>query len=343
MRMCADRREIPFASRAAISCIVAWDAARKLKGRDAYRVRAGDCRAVIRVAPGAVLRSNPYHSDVMAPDLVKVDADGIGIAYREMGEGSPVLLLHGWPTSSFLWRNVMPAIARSNRVVAIDLPGFGASDKPAGADYDFDFYATVIDSTLAALEIDSLGLAVHDLGGPVGLDWARRNQDRVSRIALLNTLVYPEFCEAVVEFVAACSKPDTREFLTSPQGLEAAMRLGLADESKLTRGAIEAVQKPFGDQAAREALADTGKGLSMEGFTQIGRWVPNIAVPVRVIYGAQDHILPDIAETMERFVGDVPQAEITVLEDCGHFLQEEEPQKIGDLLADFFAKSPPSP
>ena len=96
-----------------------------------------------------------------ATTMKTVQLDGVKLAYRELGDGPPVLLLHGWPTSSFLWRNVMAPIARANRVVALDLPGFGASDKPLGIRYSFEFFARVLDGFLAQLGIDRLGL-----GGP---------------------------------------------------------------------------------------------------------------------------------------------------------------------------------
>ncbi|HEV7770260.1 MAG TPA: alpha/beta fold hydrolase [Solirubrobacterales bacterium] len=201
-----------------------------------------------------------------------VEVDGLRIAYCEMGEGAAVLLLHGWPTSSYLWRNVMPSIAGANRVVAIDLPGFGASAKPLDAAYGFDFHAGVLDGFLAALEVEQLALAVHDLGGPIGLDWARRNPDRVTGLALLNTLVYPEFSDAVLAFVDACSKPETRQFLSSPEGLKAAMELGLADPSRLTDEVLAAVQQPFATDDARTALMDAGKGLDPHRLRRPGLW-----------------------------------------------------------------------
>jgi pimeloyl-ACP methyl ester carboxylesterase len=274
---------------------------------------------------------------VTAPELRSTEVEGVRVAYRELGAGPPVLLIHGWPTSSYLWRGTMPAIARANRVVAVDLPDFGASDKPRDVDYGFDFHAGVLDAFLAALEIDEVAIAVHDLGGPIGLDWARRNPERVTKLALLNTLVYPEFSDAVLAFLNACRTPETREFLTSPQGLEAAMRLGLADEAKLTEEMLAAVREPFADPDAREALADAGIGLAPEGFERLATWLPTVEVPVRVVYGAQDRILPDIAQTMARLAGDISQAEVTPLPDCGHFLQEEAPEEIGELLAEFFA------
>ena len=157
-----------------------------------------------------------------------------------------MLLLHGWPTSSFLWRNVMAPIARGNRVVAPDLPGFGGSDKPLDVQYDFDLFESTLDEFLAALDIDEVGLAVHDLGGPVGVHWAVHRPQRVTKLALLNTLLYPDFSEAVMAFIKACSEPELREQLTSPAGLEAAMGLGLADEANLTdevdRGRARAVR-----------------------------------------------------------------------------------------------------
>jgi pimeloyl-ACP methyl ester carboxylesterase len=270
-------------------------------------------------------------------DLRTVDVDGLTIAYREAGAGPPVLLLHGWPTSSFLWREVMPPIAARNRVVAVDLPGFGGSGKPLGVAYDFGFFEQALDGFLAALDIEELGIAVHDLGGPIGLRWALDRPARVTRVAILNTLVYPEFSEAVLAFIKACSTPELREQLTSPAGLEFAMRLGLADESKLTADVIEAVREPFRDPDSRRALADAGIGLEPEGFAEIARLLPTLTVPVRVIYGERDRILPDVAETMARVKADLPQAEVTPLPDCGHFLQEEAPARIGAELARFFA------
>ena len=263
--------------------------------------------------------------------------DGLRLAYRDLGDGPPVLLLHGWPTSSFLWREVMSPIARANRVVALDLPGFGASDKPVGIRYSFDFFGRTLDLFLAHLGIDQLGLAVHDLGGPVGLHWALNRPGRLTKLALLNTLVYPEFSEAVKEFVRACATPGLREQITSPAGLESILRDGLADPAKLCPEVLAAMQEPFRTPEARRALADAGIGVSRKGFVQIPRRLPALRIPVRVVYGSRDRVLPDVAATMARVKADLPQADVTTLPDCGHFLQEDAPEEVGALLARFFA------
>ena len=213
------------------------------------------------------------------PEVQKVQVDGLTLGYRESGTGPPVLLLHGWPTSSFLWRDVMVPIARANRVVAIDLPGFGASDKPLNVRYNFAFFERVLDLFLARLGIDALGLAVHDLGGPIGLHWLLHRPGRVTRLALLNTLVYPEFSDAVKEFVRACAAPDASEKVTSPSGLEGILRDGLADRASLAPETLAALLEPFRTPDARRALAAAGTAWSAGGSSRSPRSFRRCACP----------------------------------------------------------------
>jgi pimeloyl-ACP methyl ester carboxylesterase len=269
--------------------------------------------------------------------LDTVQVDGLKIGYRELGDGPPVLLLHGWPTSSYLWRDVMPAIARANRVIAPDLPGFGVSDKPVGVRYDFDLFERAIDGLLAALGVDKVGLAVHDLGGPIGLHWTVRNPERVTRLALLNTLVYPQFSPAVIEFVTTLTTPGKREQATSPEGLAELARDVMPDDFEGLDDVIASFAAPFDSVDARRALADAAVGLDLEGFTEIEQKLPELKIPVRIVYGEDDRALTDVAATMTRVAGDLPQAVVTSLAGRGHFIQEEAPEQVGELLAEFFA------
>jgi haloalkane dehalogenase len=265
-----------------------------------------------------------------------VQAGGLKLHYRAAGAGLPVLLVHGWPTSSFLWRNVMPAIAQHRRVIAVDLPGFGGSDKPVDADYGFGFFTRALDGFVDALGLgERLGLVVHDLGGPVGLYWASQRPERIERLALLNTLAYPELSLAVRAFILACRTPGVRWALTSQPMLVRALRYGVTSSRRLREDAMEGFCAPFRDRAARVALARAGCGLEPHGFDTIAGWLPTVKVPVRIIIGARDRILPDIATTVRRLQRDMPHAEPTVLDDCGHFLQEERPEEIGEMLAAF--------
>jgi haloalkane dehalogenase len=267
----------------------------------------------------------------------QVQVDGLELHYRELGSGPAVLLLHGWPTSSFLWRDVMPPIARESRAIALDLPGFGRSSKPLDSSYSFRFFDRVLDGFLAELEIDELSIAVHDLGGPIGLHWAVHNPERVRKLALLNTVVYPKLSWAVVAFGLACRVPLARSWMSSPSGLAFAMRLGMANRANLTEEVVAGVQEPYRAKDSRKALLQAGIGLHPGGLKEIERRLPALGVPVRVVYGERDRILPDIAKTAERVKRDLPAAEVTALPHCGHFLQEDAPDEVGELLAEFFA------
>ncbi len=118
------------------------------------------------------------------------------------------------------------------------------------------------------------------------------------------------------------------------------MRFGVSDPRRLTEDAVRGVQAPYETRDARRALLKAGYGLHPNGLKEIAERLPSFTIPVRIIYGERDRILPDVAKTMRRVARDLPQAEVTALPDCGHFLQEEQPEEIGTMLADFFGAKP---
>ncbi len=268
-------------------------------------------------------------------------ADGLRLHLLESGSdlGDAILLLHGWPTNAQLWRHALPALGETRRAIALDLPGFGGSAKPLDASYSFRFFDRILSGLLDALGLDRVALVVHDLGGPVGLHWAAGHLSRVSELVLMNTLAFPEPSWAVQAFIAATHLPGVRRWMTSPQGIGAAMRFGVHDRDRITEGVARLYQRPFEGDAARAALLKTVHGLHPAGFETIARALSEIDVPVRIIYGEADRILPDVAQTMARVQAAVPHAELTAIPDCGHFLQEDQPHRVAALLVDFFGRS----
>ncbi len=268
-----------------------------------------------------------------------VEVEGHRVHWLEAGEGPAVVLLHGWPTASFLYRDVAPLVAEGNRVLVPDLIGFGKSDKPLDVSYSFRFHERILSAWLEAVGVDRFGLVVHDLGGPIGLYWACMHKERITSLVLLNTLVYPRPSWAVVAFVLAAYTPFVRMLLAGPRGLEFAMDWGTTTSSKLSPAVYEGVKEPFTTRAARKALLKAGVSLTPKGMMDIARILPTFECPVRCIYGEKDRVLPDVARTMIRVQRDLPQTELIPLPACGHFLQEEKPEEIGELLAEFFGRA----
>jgi haloalkane dehalogenase len=120
------------------------------------------------------------------------DTDVLGstIHYEQAGSGDPIVLLHGNPTSSFLWRKVTPELSTIGRYLAPDLIGFGRSGKPNIA-YRFEDQVRYMDAWFDALELERVTLVGHDWGGAIGFDWAARHPDRVAGIAFMETIVRP--------------------------------------------------------------------------------------------------------------------------------------------------------
>lgn len=265
-----------------------------------------------------------------------ITVNGIKIHYLEAGEKEVILMLHGFPTSAYLWRNTMPKLAETHRVIALDLPGSGKSDKPLSVSYSLNFYNKLIEQFLLQLNIEKVHLVVHDLGGPVGLLWAVRHPTAVKSLVLLNTLVYPNFSWAVILFTLMLKTPLVRSWATSPKGLAAGMRLGVQNKNRIKGELLKNYQNPFTEKASRQALIKSASNISINGFKEIVKKLPTFTIPVRAIYGINDRILPKVANTMERLKSDLPQTEITALPNCGHFLQEDEPEQISQLLSDFF-------
>jgi len=274
------------------------------------------------------------------PSSHYTQVNDLRLHYLEAGEGEPILLLHGFPTSSHLYRNILPQLAKTHRAIALDLPGYGLSDKPLDVRYDYDFYADVLDSFLDALGIGETNLVVHDLGGPVGLYWAIQNPGRVPKLVILNTLVYPETSWAVKLFLIAMKTPGLRDFLVSPKGIVGAMQFGVANKARLNREVLTPYTAPFESPAARKALIKAGSGLGLGGLAKIARELPGYQTSIRLIYGEKDRVLPDVAKTMARLQRARPEAELTALPNCGHFLQEDDPDQVAQLIGEFLTATP---
>lgn len=256
-------------------------------------------------------------------------------------EDEVILLVHGWPTSSYLYRHMMVPLSAHHRVIAIDLPGFGGSDKNPEASFSFRYHANILEAFLDQLGIKKVHLVVHDLGGPIALWWAQQSQQMVASYVILNTIIYPDFSWAVKLFVLMTMAAGVRTWFSSPSGIAFAMRLGIRNRKRLTREVLAGYQAPYTDTAddmgARKALLRSARGLHVDGFKDIAASLEDIQQPTCLIYAEKDRILPEVAKTMKRVAATIPQAETHCIPNCGHFLQEEKPEAVVEILSRFYS------
>ena len=261
-----------------------------------------------------------------------VEVDGLRLARVDEGAGEPVVLLHGEPTWSFLYRGVLPRLLDAgHRVVAPDLVGFGRSDKPTDVGwYTYDRHCDLLTRHLAALDLTRVTLVVQDWGGPVGLRWAMANPDRVARIVVLNTGLFSGRAaspglRAWLDYARSMTDLDVGAVVSAACG-------GLPPE------VVAGYDAPFPDVASKAgALAfprlvptsadDPGAAEQLATREALDAWDG----PVTVAFSDGDPIFP--VEVGEAWAGRLRNAAPFVrVAGAGHFLQETHPAAVADAI-----------
>jgi haloalkane dehalogenase len=270
-----------------------------------------------------------------------VDIEGMRVHYVDEGQGPPVLMLHGEPTWSYLYRKMIPPIARRYRAVAPDHVGFGRSDKWTEVEkYTFDYHYRVLEALIEVLDLREITVVVQDWGGPIGLRYATRHSERMARLVILNTglfteaVVMPEGMRAWREYAA--QTPDL------PVG--GIVQQALHNRDLATEDIVRAYDAPFPDPESKAgarafpAIIPTsaeapGAREMMETLEALARWDK----PALVMFSDQDPIFPVTAG--HRFQGLIPGAQFKVIEGAGHFLQEEKGEAIAAEMLSFMEAS----
>jgi len=264
------------------------------------------------------------------------EAGGVRSFVREQGSGEPVVLMHGVPASSYLYRKVLPFLAaRGLRGVAFDLPGLGLAERPAGFDYTWTGLGRWTGEAIDGLGIDRCHLVLHDIGGPIGLEWAVRNRDRVKTLTVLDTLLAVDGFRRHWTMAMLAPPVIGRVLLETNRGPVARWLFysnGIANRSAtpphevdayfaLLRGddggrAFQRIVRGFEPTAEKEQLY-------LGGLREAG-W------PGRVLWGDSD---PALGADDRRPIEEALGVEATVIP-AKHFLQEDQAPAVADEIAD---------
>jgi haloalkane dehalogenase len=266
------------------------------------------------------------------------------ISYREVGAGTPLVFLHGSPTSSFLWRHILPIVSEAGRCLAPDLIGMGDSGKPDIA-YTFDDHSRYLDAWLDALGLDQVVLIGHDWGGSLAFDWAARHPGRVRGIAFTETIVKPmswdEFPAGAHPLFRAIRTPGQGEAMVLDQNMSIEKALPATITGGLSEEDHEVYRRPYPTRQSRVPLLQWPRAMPLDGepadvVARIGaydKWLAESADVPKLLFTFE----PGPSAMMGKEIVDWCADHISALEikthgPAGHHTPEDQPEAIAASL-----------
>ena len=289
--------------------------------------------------PAAAAPAVRYHTTTI---------DGVNVFYREAGpaDAPAIVLLHGFPTSSNMFRNLIPALADRYHVIAPDYPGFGHSDMPDRAKFEYTFahFADITDQLLTRLAVRHYALYVMDYGAPVGYRLAIKHPERVTALVIQNGNAYEEglkeFWKPIKAYWAS-GQPAQRDVLREGTTLAATRSQylgGVADPSRVDPSAWVLDQalldRPGNVEIQLDLFYDYRTNLGL--YPQFQQFFRERQPPALIVWGKNDVIFP--ADGARAYLKDLPHAELHLL-DTGHFALEDQGEEIARLMRAFLERT----
>jgi pimeloyl-ACP methyl ester carboxylesterase len=250
------------------------------------------------------------------------------------GKGEPLILLHGFPASAHLWRDVVPELPKGHRVVVLDLLGYGRSDRPDGRALSIAAHAARVIELADALRITRFAVAGHDLGGGVAQHLAVHQPERVARLALVSSVGFDAWPPRELK-LARSAIPFMRKMPPKPviNQLRRALRKAYEEEERGARS-VEMYLRPFEGPGGKDALIAHVAALDEGETTALAPRLKEIAVPTAVIWGGDDpFIAPAVGKRLQKAI---PGATLDLLPDVMHYPPETAPESVAEILTQWF-------
>ena len=296
-----------------------------------------------KVPPETISADFPYESHF-------VEVLGSRMHYVDEGQGDPFLLIHGNPTSSYLWRNVIPWLIPHGRVIAVDLIGMGKSDKP-DIDYTYADHIRYVEGFIAALDLREITFVIHDWGSALGLDYASRHEENVKGIAFMEALVAPAmpttFDAMPPEFgdlFRALRDPERGPELVIDQNVFVEQILPNSVVRELSEAEMDAYREPFLDPASRKPVLVWPNQVPIDWepadvvvvVERYNVWLLASDIPKLHIYASPGAINPpDVVDFLAQRLANY---ESVYVGRGLHFIQEDHPEAIGRAIADWYRR-----
>ena len=280
-----------------------------------------------------------------------LDLNGLKYHYIDEGEGDPIVMVHGNPTWSFYYRELIKALSGHYRSIVPDHIGCGLSDKPEVTDYDYRLRSRIddLDNLLDTLTIDEkITLILHDWGGMIGMAYALRHPEKIRRLVVMNTAAFlpPPAKRIPVRLSIIRSSGSLAALAVLGFNLFAVGALFMASEKRLSPEVKKGLTAPYNCWKNRIATLKfvqdiplTAKDPSYRLVKQVDEQLQTLSkLPMLICWGEHDFVFDQdyLSEWQRRF----PEAEIHRFPDAGHYVLEDVPEKIIPLTRDFLRKYP---
>lgn len=277
----------------------------------------------------------------MQADVLRVPVGPGAMHVERFGHGgTAVILIHGFGTSSFLWRNVAPAITDAGHTAyAIDLFGHGESDRPIDADFGIAAQAEYLDAAMTALRVARGIVAGVDIGGNVALRLAATRPERVEKLVLINTPAFDELpARDITQMQRSTAKfafRTTRGVLGAAPLIEGVLKGSVADpEAKMPVKLIARYLAPFAGRDGVNHLLTLASSITADDMEDID--LQSIHVPAMIVWGDEDRWVD--AKMADRIVNALPDGRLVRLPGIGRLAPEENPEQMTSLLLDFMKR-----
>ena len=266
------------------------------------------------------------------------ESDGARLHYVDEGRGAPIVMIHGTPTWSFLYRDMIKVLATRYRCIAPDHLGFGLSAKPEDAAYRPADHARRLRSLIEHLGLRDLTLIVHDFGGPIGLSYAIEQPHNVRALVLCNTWMWSLRGEPVAEVAGIIGRGRIGRFIFQRLNFELQIlfKAVWGKKATLSTALHQQYLKPFPQPRDRQAIQTLARELrdSSAWYEELWRRRERIKhIPALLLWGLKDPIFT--ARHLARWQALFTHAQTVTFPEAGHFVQEEEQATLGQLVGQF--------
>jgi pimeloyl-ACP methyl ester carboxylesterase len=263
----------------------------------------------------------------------KCQVDGFNIAYHRIGKGDPVLLVHGITTYSFIWDTLASILGKHYTVIVPDLLGCGESDKPMDIEYSLINHAAILHGFLQQLKIDKIHFVGHDVGGGIGQIFVVHYPEQLYDLTLVNTVAYDFW---PVQPIIAMRTPILRQLAMATLDLgtfKLILRRAFHNKDKLTPEIFAMFSRQMESKEGKRAFLHFAKCLNNQHLLDIVDDLKKINLPVLIVRGEGDMYLS--AKISEKLHEDIPGSKLERVPSSGHFIQEDTPDVLADILITF--------